>query len=249
MAGAFALRLVPRLAAEPAARGKGGGGGANRDAGSRALVSKKPNKQQHLWIRKETAGSGKKALRLIDAVSKLPNEREAIYGALDKWSAFEPEFPIIAAAKALGMLKRRRQWLRIIQVTKWLMSKGQVLTWTTYDTLLLALLMDKRVDEAESVWNTVIQTHTRSVPKRLFSRMILIYDIHQRPDKVLEIFADMEELGVRPDEDTARRIGKAFVASGQEEKEKHVLEKYLKKWKYIHFNGERVRVRRDGPLA
>jgi hypothetical protein len=74
------------------------------------------------------------------------------------------------------------------QVTKWLMSKGQVLTWTTYDTLLLALLMDKRVDEAESVWNTVIQTHTRSVPKRLFSRMILIYDIHQRPDKVLEVY-------------------------------------------------------------
>ncbi|EER97347.1 hypothetical protein BDA96_02G346500 [Sorghum bicolor] len=249
MAGAFALRLVPRLAAEPPGRGKGGGGGASRDAGSRALVSKKPNKQQHLWIRKETAGSGKKALRLIDAVSKLPNEREAIYGALDKWSAFEPEFPIIAAAKALGMLKRRQKWLRIIQVTKWLMSKGQVLTWTTYDTLMLALFMDKRVDEAESIWNTVIQTHMRSVPKRLFSRMILMYDIHQRPDKVLEIYTDMEELGVRPDEDTARRIGKAFVAFGQEEEEKHVLEKYLKKWKYIHFNGERVRVRRDGPLA
>jgi len=102
-------------------------------------VTKKPNKEHHLWIRKETAGSGKKALRLIDAVSKLPNEKEAIYGALDKWSAFEPEFPIVAAAKALGMLKRRRKWLRIIQVTKWLMSKGQVLTWTTYDTLLLAL--------------------------------------------------------------------------------------------------------------
>lgn len=64
-----------------------------------------------------------------------------------------------------------------------------------------------------------------------------------------QIYADMEELGVRPDEDTARRIGKAFVTFGQEEKEKHVLEKYLKKWKYIHFNGERVRVRRDGPLA
>ncbi|XP_062186884.1 pentatricopeptide repeat-containing protein At4g18975, chloroplastic-like isoform X2 [Phragmites australis] len=163
MAGAFALRLVPRLAAAPPGRGKGGG----RAASGRALVSKKPNKEHHLWIRKETAGSGKKALRLVDTVSKLPNEREAIYGALDKWSAFEPEFPIIAAAKALGMLKRRRQWLRIIQVTKWLMSKGQVLTWTTYDTLLLALFMDGRVDEAESIWNTIIQTHTRSVPKRL----------------------------------------------------------------------------------
>lgn len=249
MAGAFALRLVPRLTAAPPGRGKGGGGGANRAAGSRALVSKKPNKEHHLWIRKETAGSGKMALRLIDTVSKLPNEREAVYGALDKWSAFEPEFPIIAAAKALLMLKRRRKWLRIIQVTKWLMSKGQVLTWTTYDTLLLALFMDGRVDEAESIWDTVIQTHTRSVPRRLFSRMILMYDIRHCPDKVLEVFGDMEELGVRPDEDTARRIGRAFVATGQGENEKYVLEKYLKRWKYIHFKGERVRVRRDGPLA
>jgi len=68
------------------------------------------------------------------------------------------------------------------------MSKGQVLTWTTYDILLLALFMDKRVDEAESIWNTVIQTHMRSVPKRLFSRMILMHDICQRPDKVLEVY-------------------------------------------------------------
>jgi len=37
MAGAFALHLVPRLAAEPPGRGKAGGGGASRDAGSRAL--------------------------------------------------------------------------------------------------------------------------------------------------------------------------------------------------------------------
>jgi len=67
------------------------------------------------------------------------------------------------------------------------MSKGQVLTWTTYDTLLLALFMDGRVDEAESIWDTIVQTHTRSVPKRLFSRMILMYDIHHHPDKVLEV--------------------------------------------------------------
>ncbi|KAL6901912.1 hypothetical protein ACP4OV_004788 [Aristida adscensionis] len=221
---------------------------ANTYTGS-GVLPKKPNKEHHLWIRKETAGSGKKAIHLVNTVSKLPNEKEAIYGALDKWTAFEPEFPIIAAAKALGMLKRRRKWLRIIQVTKWLMSKGQVLTWTTYDTLLLALFMDGRVDEAESIWNNILQTRTRSVPRRLFSRMILMYEICHRPDKILEVYADMEELGVHPDEDTTRRIGRAFVAFGQEDKEKSVLEKYLKKWKYIHFNGERVRVRRDGPLA
>ncbi|KAL5198543.1 hypothetical protein ABZP36_002055 [Zizania latifolia] len=252
MAGAFSLRLGPRLAGAPppASATKGGGSGGGRPTGSRALVSKKPYKEHHLWIRKDSAGSGKKALRLVNTVSKLPNEKEAVYGALDRWTAFEPEFPIIAAAKALEMLKRRRQWLRIIQVAKWLMSKGQALTWTTYDTLLLALFMDGRIDEAESIWNNIIQTHTRSVPKKLFSRMILIYDIHDCSDKVLEVYADMEELGVHPDEDTTRRIGRAFVALGQEDKEKLVLEKHLKKWKYIHFNGERARVRRGGgPLA
>jgi pentatricopeptide repeat protein len=65
-----------------------------------------------------------------------------------------------------------------------------VLTWTTYDTLLTALFMDGRVDEAESIWSTIIQTHTRSVPKRLFSRMILMYDMCNRPDKVLEVRSD-----------------------------------------------------------
>ena len=55
----------------------------------------------------------------------------------------------------------------------------------------------------------------------------------------------MEELGVRPDEDTVRRIASAFQRVGQDDKQKLVLKKYLSKWKYIHFKGERVRVRRD----
>ncbi|XP_037484645.1 pentatricopeptide repeat-containing protein At4g18975, chloroplastic-like isoform X3 [Triticum dicoccoides] len=201
-AGPFALRLGPRLAAPAVASAtRGGGRGSDRPTASRALVSKKSNKDHRLWIRKDSAGSGKKALCLVNTV------------------------------------------------TKWLMSKGQVLTWTMYDTLLLALSMDGRVDEAESIWNTILQTYTRSVPKKLFSRMIQIYNTRHLPDKVLEIYADMEELGVRPDEDTTRRIGRAFATSGQEDKQKPVLEKHLKKWKYIHFNGERVRVRRAGPLA
>lgn len=49
-------------------------------------------------------------------VSRLPNEKESIYGALDKWTAWETEFPVIAAAKALEILRGRNQWLRIIQV-------------------------------------------------------------------------------------------------------------------------------------
>lgn len=50
-------------------------------------------------------------------LSGLPNEKEAVYGALNKWVAWEVEFPIIAAAKALQILRKRSQWHRVIQVS------------------------------------------------------------------------------------------------------------------------------------
>lgn len=53
---------------------------------------------------------------LHEQVSQLPNEKEAVYGALDKWTAWETEFPLIAAAKALQILRKRSQWRRVIQV-------------------------------------------------------------------------------------------------------------------------------------
>jgi hypothetical protein len=55
----------------------------------------------------------------------------------------------------------------------------------------------------------------------------------------------MEELGVKPDQDTVRRVARAFQKLGQEEKQKLVLKRYKSKWKYIHFKGERVRARTD----
>lgn len=209
------------------------------------LVEKVGKKEQHLWQKRDSAGSGQKALNLVRIVSELPNEKQAVYGALDKWTAWETEFPLIAAAKALRILRKRGQWLRVIQVAKWMLSKGQGATMGTYDTLLLAFDKDHRADEAESLWNMILHTHTRSISKRLFSRMISLYDHHDMPDKIIEVFADMEELHVRPDEDTVRRIASAFQRVGQDDKQKLVLKKYLSKWKYIHFKGERVRVRRD----
>ncbi|KAJ4975982.1 hypothetical protein NE237_001088 [Protea cynaroides] len=207
------------------------------------LNKKAGKKEHHLWKKRESAGSGQKAINLVRIVSGLPNEKEAVYGALDKWTAWETEFPLIAASKALRILRQRNQWLRIIRVSKWMLAKGQGLTMGTYDTLLLAFDMDGRVDEAESVWNTILHTHTRSVSKKLFSRMISLYDHHHMMEKIIEVFADMEEVGVKPDEDTVRRVAQAFQKLGQEDKKKMVLKKYQSKWKYTHFNGERVRVR------
>ncbi|KAJ8549404.1 hypothetical protein K7X08_033111 [Anisodus acutangulus] len=195
--------------------------------------------------KRESAGSGQKALNLVRIISGLPIEKESVYGALDKWIAWETEFPLIAAAKALRILRQQRLWKQVIQVAKWMLSKGQGATMATYDTLILAFDMDNRVDEAETLWNMILHTSTRSVSKRLFSRMISLYDHHHVPDKIVEVFADMEELGVKPGEDTVRRIARAFQMLGQEDKKKLVLKKYQSRWKYIHFNGERARVRRD----
>ncbi|XP_043806483.1 pentatricopeptide repeat-containing protein At4g18975, chloroplastic isoform X7 [Manihot esculenta] len=202
----------------------------------RKNVKKDGKGRHHLWKKRDPARSG---------ISELPNEKEAVYGALDKWAAWETEFPLFAAAKALRILRENSQWLRVIQVAKWMLSKGQGTTMGTYDTLLLAFDKDNRIDEAESLWNMILHTHTRSISKRLFSRMISLYDHHNMPDELIEVFADMEELGVRPDEDTIRRVTHAFKILGQEDKQKMVVKKYLSRWKYIHFKGERIRVRRD----
>ncbi|KAH1217808.1 Pentatricopeptide repeat-containing protein, chloroplastic [Glycine max] len=57
-------------------------------------------KEHHLWKSRDSAQSGQKALALVRTVYKLPNEKEAVYGALDKWTAWETEFPVIAVSKA-----------------------------------------------------------------------------------------------------------------------------------------------------
>ncbi|KMS96675.1 hypothetical protein BVRB_8g200950 [Beta vulgaris subsp. vulgaris] len=211
---------------------------------SRESVKKPGKREHHLWKRRDSAGSGQQAMNLVRTISGLPNEKEAVYRALDEWSAWELEFPLIATAKALTILKKQRQWMRVIQVAKWMLSKGQGTTMATYDTVLLAFDQEKRIDEAGSLWNMILHTHTRSISKRLFSRMISLYDHHSLPEKVIEVFTDMEELGVKPDEDTVKRVARAFEKLGQEDKKDLVIQKYGCKWKYIHFKGERVKVKR-----
>ncbi|XLS61463.1 hypothetical protein HN51_015691 [Arachis hypogaea] len=39
-----------------------------------------------------------------------------------------------------------------------------------------------------ALWNMIVHAHTRSVSKRLFSRMVTLYDHHHFPEKMIEIF-------------------------------------------------------------
>ncbi|KAK8357575.1 hypothetical protein V6Z12_A05G426100 [Gossypium hirsutum] len=186
------------------------------------VVEKKPvNKvgknEHHLWEKRDSTGSRQKALNLIRIVSQLPNGKETVYRALDKWVAWETEFPLIAAAKGLRILKKRSQWLRVIQVmTKWMLSKGQGATMGTYDTFLLAFDIDDRVDEAGSLWNMVLHAHNRSISKCM-------------PTKIIEVFVDMEELCVRLDETTVRKVVCAFQELDLEGKQKLFLRRYMGK--------------------
>lgn len=68
-----------------------------------------------------------------------------------------------------------------------MLSRGQGATMAEYDTLLLAFDMEKRVAEAESLWNMILLAHTRSLSKQLFSRMISLYAHHDMDDKIIEV--------------------------------------------------------------
>lgn len=57
----------------------------------------------------------------------------------------------------------------------------------TYDLLLLAFDMDKRLDEVKGLWDMILHAHDRSISKRLFSRMISLYDHHNLPKDVIEV--------------------------------------------------------------
>ena len=74
----------------------------------------------------------------------------------------------------------------------------------TYDTLLLAFDMDNRVDEAESLWNMVLHTNTRSISKRLFSRMISLYDHHDMQDKIAEVCQSLSCIPYKTSSDIKR---------------------------------------------
>ncbi|GAA0150470.1 hypothetical protein LIER_09405 [Lithospermum erythrorhizon] len=84
-------------------------------------------------------------------IKELSNVKEEVYGALDSFIAWELEFPLITVKKALKTLENEKEWKRIIQMTKWMLSKGQGRTMGSYYTLLNALTEDGRLEEAEEL--------------------------------------------------------------------------------------------------
>lgn len=197
-----------------------------------------------VWKVNKRIGTISKSQKLLRCIKGLSNVKEEIYGALDSFIAWELEFPLITVKKAIRRLEEQREWKRIIQVTKWMLSKGQGRTMGTYTILLNALAEDGRLDEVEELWTKLFTENLESTPRNLFDKMMAIYHHKGMHDKMFEIFADMEELGVQPSVSIVTMMGSAFRQLGMLDKYEKLNRKYPPvKWVYRYIRGKRIKVK------
>ncbi|KAF6157584.1 hypothetical protein GIB67_037157 [Kingdonia uniflora] len=197
-----------------------------------------------VWKSKKKIGTISKSQKLLTCIKGLSNVKEEVYGALDSFIAWELEFPLIVVKKALKVLEDEKEWKRIIQVTKWMLSKGQGRTMGSYYALLNALAQDERLEEAEELWTKIFSENLESLPRIFFNKMVSVYYSRGMYQKLFEVFADMEELGVRPNVSIVSMVGNAFQKLEMLDKYEKLINKYPPPtWEYRYIKGKRVRIR------
>lgn len=197
-----------------------------------------------VWKTRTRIGTISKSQKLVDCIKGLSNVKEEVYGALDSFVAWELEFPLIVVKKALKTLEFQKEWKRMIQVIKWMLSKGQGKTMGTYFSLLNAFAEDGRLEEAEELWTKIFSENLESLPRVFFIKMISIYYARGMNEKMFEIFADMEELGIKPDRSIVRMVGAVFQSLDMTEKYQQLNKKYPPPaWEYRYVKGKRVKIR------
>ncbi|CAL9125065.1 unnamed protein product [Musa acuminata var. zebrina] len=196
-----------------------------------------------VWKTRKRIGTISKSQKLVECIKGLSNVKEEVYGALDSFVAWELEFPLIVVKKTLKTFEIEREWKRIIQVVKWMFSKGQGKTMGTYYTLLNALAEDGRLEEAEELWMKIFSENLENLPRVFFMKMMSIYYDQGMYEKMFEVFADMEELGIRPDMSIVNKLGDVFQKLGMLDKYDKLKSKYPPPtWEYRYIKGKRVRI-------
>lgn len=146
-------------------------------------------------------------------IKGLSNVKEEVYGALDAFIAWDLEFPLITVKKALKVLEIEKEWKRVIQVvrsaeklfqymnedffsklnnfwvqvTKWMLSKGQGRTMGSYYTLMNALAAEDRLEEAEELWTKLFSENLEATPRMFFDKMISIYYSREMHEKMFDV--------------------------------------------------------------
>uniref|UniRef100_A0A7N0ZZ72 Pentatricopeptide repeat-containing protein n=1 Tax=Kalanchoe fedtschenkoi TaxID=63787 RepID=A0A7N0ZZ72_KALFE len=164
---------------------------------------------------------------LIELLLELKDSKEDVYGSLDAWVAWEQNFPVAMLKRALLVLEKKYEWHRIIQVIKWMLSKGQGTTMGTYSQLIKALDMDQRPEEAHQFWVRKIGSDLHSVPWDLCQRMISIYYRNNMSENLIMLFKGLESFDRKPPQKSiVQKVANAFEILGQLDEKERILKKY-----------------------
>ncbi|XP_015697767.1 pentatricopeptide repeat-containing protein At4g18975, chloroplastic isoform X1 [Oryza brachyantha] len=177
---------------------------------------------------------------LVNTLLDLEDSKEVVYSTLNAWVAFEQEFPLVSIKQALVVLEKEEQWHRIVQVIKWMLSKGQGKTIRTYEQLVCALEKDNRAEEAYRIWEDKIAHDLQSVPWRFCRLMLGIYYRNNRLDRLVKLFKNLEACGRKPpSKDIVRKVEDAYEMLGLIEEKKELLEKYKELYNKPPSNGRK----------
>ncbi|KAK3119619.1 hypothetical protein QOZ80_9AG0672890 [Eleusine coracana subsp. coracana] len=171
--------------------------------------------------------SAEKRKFLVNTLLNLEDSKEVVYSTLDAWVAFEQDFPLASLKQALTSLEKKEQWHRIVQVIKWMLSKGQGTTMKTYEQLICALEKDNRAEEAHRIWQKKIAHDLQPVPWRFCHLMLAIYYRNNMLDMLIKLFKELEACGRKPpSKDIIRKVEDAYEVLGLQEEKKALLDKY-----------------------
>ncbi|KAM7263446.1 hypothetical protein ACFE04_001129 [Oxalis oulophora] len=165
---------------------------------------------------------------LMTTLREVKDSKEAVYGALDAWVAWEQNFPIASLKTVIITLENEQQWHRVVQVIKWILSKGQGNTMGTYGQLIRALDKDHRADEAHNFWMKKIGTRDlHSVPWQLCKTMICVYYRNNMLERLVKLFKGLEAYDRKPPEKViVQRVADAYEMLGLPQEKERVMEKY-----------------------
>ncbi|XP_072967633.1 pentatricopeptide repeat-containing protein At4g18975, chloroplastic isoform X1 [Typha angustifolia] len=180
----------------------------------------------HRQVGKNISSADKRKF-LINTLLDLKDSKEAVYGTLDAWVAWEQKFPLASLKQALIVLEKEEQWHRVVQVVKWMLSKGQGTTMGTYEQLIRALEKDHRAEEAHNVWVKKISHDLHSVPWRFCDLMLSIYYRNNMLDRLVKLFKGLESYDRKPPtKSIVRKVADAYELLGLSEEKNKLLGKY-----------------------
>ncbi|KAK2982940.1 hypothetical protein RJ640_006354 [Escallonia rubra] len=164
---------------------------------------------------------------LVNTLLDLKDSKEDVYSALDAWVAWEKNFPIGPLKRALAKLEKEQQWRRVVQVNKWMLSKGQGTTMGTYEQLIRALDKDHRAEEAHELWVRKVGIDLHSASWQLCTLMMSVYYRNNMLDNLVKLFEGLEAFDRKPPEKyVVQRVADAYELLGLLEEKDRVLEKY-----------------------